>query len=82
MAQQTDTRHSRHLSIGERIRQLPMQSVYALLGLVGVLMWMLMHLPLGSRVREAAVTAMAASVGLFTLGWRMLGAQRAGTSRS
>ncbi len=82
MAQHTNTRHSRQVSLGERLRQLPMQSVYALLGLVGVLMWVLMHLPLGSRVREAAVAAMAASIGLFTLGWRMLGAQRAGISRN
>jgi high-affinity Fe2+/Pb2+ permease len=82
MAQHTDTRNSRHQTIGARIQHLPMQMVYALLGLIGVLMWMLMHLPLGSRVRAATVTAMAASVGLCTLGWRMLGAQRAGARRS
>ncbi len=79
MAQRSGIRTAQHQAIGERLQRLPMQMVYATLGLVGVLMWMLMHLPLGGRVRAASVTVMAASIGLCTLGWRMLGAQRAGS---
>ncbi|WP_370305224.1 hypothetical protein [Sinimarinibacterium flocculans] len=56
--------------------------LYALLGAVGVMMWMLMQLPLGSRARSTLVTTMAGCVGMFALGWRLLSEQAAGLRRS
>lgn len=59
----------------------PTALLYALFGLVGVALWVLMHLPVGARAKSTLVYAMAGCVGLFTMGWRMLRAQAAGVRR-
>lgn len=56
--------------------------VYAMMGLAGVLLWVMVHLPVGGRAREALAYAMVGCVGLFTLGWQMMRAQLAGQRRN
>lgn len=60
-----------------RVHQVTMLFVYGLFGLAGVLLWLLMRLPMSPRWKETTVYAMAGCVGLFTVGWQMLQAQRA-----
>ncbi|MFA5939345.1 MAG: hypothetical protein WC809_08315 [Sinimarinibacterium sp.] len=55
--------------------------VYAMMGLAGVLLWVMVHLPVGARARESLAYAMVGCVGLFTLGWQMMRAQLAGQRR-
>lgn len=57
-------------------------AVYAMMGLAGVLLWLVVHLPIGARARETTAYAMAGCVGMFTLGWQMLRAQRSGRVHS
>lgn len=54
---------------------------YAMMGLAGVLLWVMVHLPVGARARESMAYAMAGCVGMVTLGWQMLRAQRTGSVR-
>lgn len=60
------------------ICRLRMQLTYFTLGAAGVLLWLLMQLPLGARTKQTVVVAMAACVALFTVGSRLLTAQRHG----
>lgn len=64
------------------ICRLRMQLTYLTLGAAGVLLWLLMHLPLGARVKQAIVVAMAGCVALFTVGSQLLTAQREGRRRA
>lgn len=57
------------------VLRLPALLMYGVLGLAGVMLWMLMQLPVGARGKSALVYAMAGCVGTFTLGWQMLRAQ-------
>lgn len=54
---------------------------YAVLGVVGVLLWLLMQLPLGARVKDTLLAVMAGCFGIFALGWRLLGEQASGMRR-
>lgn len=54
---------------------------YAVLGVAGVLMWLLMQLPLGARAKTTLVAVMAGCIGIFALGWRLLAEQAAGLRR-
>lgn len=57
-------------------------AVYAMMGAAGVLLWVVVHLPIGARARESTAYAMAGCVGMFTLGWQMVRAQHNGQIRS
>ena len=48
---------------------------YAVLGAAGVLLWLLMQLPLGTRAKSTLVAAMAGCFAVFALGWRLLAGQ-------
>ncbi|SFF50740.1 hypothetical protein SAMN04488120_10641 [Fontimonas thermophila] len=68
----------RRLSV-RRVRaafvRMPMLLLYGLFGLAGAALWVIMHLPVGTRARDTLVYAMAGCIGMFTLGWRLLRAQ-------
>ena len=55
---------------------------YGVLGVAGVLMWLLMQLPLGARAKNTLVAIMAGCFGVFALGWRLLAEQAAGMRRN
>ncbi len=64
--------------LGVVMGNLPTLLLYAALGVAGVILWLLMHLPVGARAKAMLVYAMAGCVGTFTLGWHMVRAQLAG----
>lgn len=57
-------------------------AVYAMMGMAGLLLWLVVHMPIGARARETTAYAMAGCVGMFTLGWEMVRAQRSGRAHS
>lgn len=67
--------------IGEFLHYAITRLLYAVLGGAGVLLWLLMQLPLGSRAKSALVAIMAGCLGVFALGWRLLTEQAAGRRR-
>jgi hypothetical protein len=54
---------------------------YGVLGAAGVLVWLLMQLPLGSRAKATLMAVMAGCFGMFALGWRLLSEQASGSRR-
>ncbi len=57
------------------------RAFYAVLGAAGVLLWLLMQLPLGTRAKATLLAVMAGCFGMFALGWRLLGEQASGSRR-
>jgi hypothetical protein len=70
------------LRVGELLRHASTRLFYAILGVAGVLLWLLMQLPLGNRAKSTLVAVMAGCFGIFVLGWRLLAEQAAGMRRS
>ena len=56
----------------DRLRSLGMRALYAVLGLAGVCMWLLMQLPISARAKETLVVGMAGCLGLFAMGWGLM----------
>ncbi len=73
------TRHSRGYDL---LQYASSRLFYAVLGIAGLLLWVLMQLPLGTRVRSTLLAVMAACFGMFALGWRLLKEQAAGQPRA
>ncbi|MES0872558.1 hypothetical protein [Sinimarinibacterium thermocellulolyticum] len=67
--------------LGDAVHTAATRLFYAVLGAAGVLLWLVMQLPLGGRVRSALIVVMAGCFGMFALGWRLLGEQAAGLRR-
>ncbi len=62
------------------MRALGMRTLYAMLGIAGLFMWLLMQLPIGGRAKETLVYVMAGCLGIFALGWGLM-RQLAGPKR-
>ena len=69
------------LRVGEFMQHAVTRLFYAVLGIAGVLLWLVMQLPLGSRAKGTLVAVMAGCFGIFALGWRLLAEQAAGMRR-
>ncbi|MDD3762362.1 MAG: hypothetical protein PHP86_03605 [Nevskiales bacterium] len=80
-----DQRTSMGAKDGHQLREiwrgLRAATVGAAIGAAGLTMWMLMHLPLGPRLRSSSVATMAACFGLATAGQPVRVAQPVGTRR-
>ncbi len=55
-----------------RLRELLTALAYAVLGVAGLLLWLLAQMPMSARWKENLVYAMAGCLGLFALGWQLL----------
>jgi predicted membrane channel-forming protein YqfA (hemolysin III family) len=55
-----------------RAHELLTAAAYAVLGMFGVLLWLVVQLPMSARWKESLVYLMIGCLGLFAMGWQLL----------